>query len=404
MRADDPLAPPPLPPVRRLTRAVWIVAALVFGGTVFLIVFLVAPRRQSAPPPPPPLLAPSDPTFLQHPAGTPSETPSADVLAEREALRHLAEGVPASGPGASAAALSPRSGDATAAAANPPAARDPRREAFLRALAAPLARAAAAPPVDREEGSPAGVAGIARWLSTLNPVTAAPALAPSPAPASPVAAAPPLSPRAELRRLAASSARGRLVAAGTVLPALLLTAVASDLPGHLLAQVSRDVFDARQQVLLVPKGTRLLGRYENQIALAQSRLLVAWTRLVLPDGTAFELPGLPGVDGGGAAGLPAHADRHLGTLFGDALLLSVLAAGAQLSQPQTATFANAPSAGNVAAGALGQELTATGLEILRRGRNVQPTLSLPAGTPLLVFVNGDLDMAPSVPGVADALP
>jgi type IV secretory pathway VirB10-like protein len=100
------------------------------------------------------------------------------------------------------------------------------------------------------------------------------------------------------------------------------------------------------------------------------------------------------VDAGGAAGLGGRVDRHVLRTFGDALLLSLLAAGAQLSQPQASGFGAAPSAGNVAAAALGQELSAAGLELVHRDVAVQPTLRLPAATPLLVFVNGDLDLAP----------
>src|SRR5262249_55596555 len=95
----------------------------------------------------------------------------------------------------------------------------------------------------------------------------------------------------------------------------------------------------------------------------------------------------------GAAGLGARVQNHLLRLFGDAFLLSLLAAGADLSQPQNRNFSLAPSAGSVASAAVGQELANVGLQLLRRDLAIQPTLRLPAGTPFLVFVNGDLDLA-----------
>jgi type IV secretion system protein TrbI len=185
-----------------------------------------------------------------------------------------------------------------------------------------------------------------------------------------------------------------ILPAGTVVPALLLTAVNSDLPGPLMAQVSRDVYDLAQRRVVLARGARLLGRYENQVAVGQRRLLVAWTRLQLLDGTLVELPGLPGADRGGAAGLPARVENHLLRVFGDAVLLSLLSVGADLSQPPSRSLVVTPSAGSVAGAAVGQQLADAGTQLLRRDLSIQPTLRLPAGTPLTVFVNGDL----AIPG------
>jgi type IV secretory pathway VirB10-like protein len=183
------------------------------------------------------------------------------------------------------------------------------------------------------------------------------------------------------------------LAAGTLIPALLETEVNSDLPGPLLAQVSRDVYDLHQTTVVVPRGSRLLGRYDNRIAVGQRRLLVAWTRLTLPDGSSFDLPGLPGTDAAGAAGLTASVQNHLLRLFGDALLLSLLAVGADLSQPASPNLTLAPTAGSVASAAVGQQLADVGLQLVHRDLAVQPTLRLAAGTPFTVFVNGDLPLA-----------
>jgi type IV secretory pathway VirB10-like protein len=198
------------------------------------------------------------------------------------------------------------------------------------------------------------------------------------------------------------------LAAGTLIAAQLETEVNSDLAGPVLAQVSRDVYDASQQSVVVPRGSRLLGRYENRVAVGQRRLLVAWTRITFPDGAAFDFPGLPGTDPAGAAGLGARVQNHLLRLFGDALLLSLLSAGADLSQPASRNLTLAPSAGSVASAAAGQELANVGLQLLRRDLAVQPTLRLAAGTPFLVFVNGDLPLArpfsgaPGAPGAPGA--
>jgi type IV secretory pathway VirB10-like protein len=433
MSAPGPFAQPPLPPVRRLSRAVWIALALLACITVFVVLFLRAPRRSAgataqAPRP----LAGSDPGFLQHPAAEPSANTAAATAAtpanaaipanaEQAYLRALLAHPPP--PGATP-------GEPAPSFAAPPPWRPPappsdsRREAFARALTAPLSRSAATPAMESATG-----ASALPPLPPLPPVPPVPPIPPlqSPAPSAPTPAAPPIAPfapsasiapatpgasfapaasAAPAARAAASTAavrfhprlRATTLPAGTLIPALLLTEVSSDLPGNLLAQVSRDVYDFRQETVLIPSGTRLLGRYDSQVALGQSRLLVAWTRVVLPDGSGFDLPGLPGTGAGGAAGLAGSVDRHVLRAFGDALLLSLLSAGAQLSQPQPTGLAAAPSAGNVAAAALGQELSAAGIELLRRDISIQPTLRLPAATAFLVFVNGDLDLAPIFAG------
>ena len=179
--------------------------------------------------------------------------------------------------------------------------------------------------------------------------------------------------------------------AGTVIPGLLITSVSSELPGEIVGQVSRDVYDSRtQRTLLVPKGSRLIGTYDNQVAAGQGRLLVAWTRLILPDGRSMRLPGLALADRQGNAGAKGNVDNHWRRVFGSALLLSAIGAGVQLSQPAQASVLSTPSAGQVAAGAVGQELSSVALEILRRGMDVKPTISIPAGQPFNVLLSGDL--------------
>ena len=179
--------------------------------------------------------------------------------------------------------------------------------------------------------------------------------------------------------------------AGTVIPALLLTGIISDLPGDLVAQVSRDVYDSRtQRLLLIPKGARLLGTYDNQVAAGEDRLLVAWTRLIFPDGRSLRLPGLALKDLQGQTGAKDQVNTHWRRVFGRALLLSAISAGVQLEPTAADEPLAPPSAGQVAASALGQELSNVALEILRRGMDAPPTITIRQGHPFTVFLNGDL--------------
>jgi type IV secretion system protein VirB10 len=188
--------------------------------------------------------------------------------------------------------------------------------------------------------------------------------------------------------------------AGTVIPGLLITGINSDLPGEIVGQVSRNVYDSRtQRIPLIPKGSRLIGTYDNQVAAGQGRLLVAWTRLILPDGRSMRLPGLALTDPTGQTGAKDKVDNHWRRIFGNALLLSAISAGVQRSQPPQTSVLSTPSAGQVAAGAVGQELSNVALEILRRGMDVAPTITIRAGQAFNVFLSGDLVLdAPYNPG------
>lgn len=192
--------------------------------------------------------------------------------------------------------------------------------------------------------------------------------------------------------------------AGTVIPAVLMTGINSELPGHLLAYVTHNVYDSRtQRVVVIPQGTKLLGEYESTVAAGQSRLLVAWTRLILPDGQSVTLPGLVATDPKGAAGISGHVDNHDRRLFGNALLLSVIGAGVQLSQPQQSAIGlTAPSARQIAAGAVGDELSQVATEIIRKNLDIPPTVTLEPGTPFNVFLNADLVLPPVVPSTEPA--
>jgi type IV secretory pathway VirB10-like protein len=171
----------------------------------------------------------------------------------------------------------------------------------------------------------------------------------------------------------------------------LITSITSDLPGEIVGQVSRDVYDSRtQRIPLIPRGSRLVGTYDNQVAAGQGRLLVAWTRLIFPDGRSMRLPGLALTDPTGQSGAKGDVDNHWRRVFGNALLLSAIGAGVQLSQPAQASVLANPSARQVAAGAVGQELSNVALEILRRGMAVAPTITISAGESFNVFLSGDL--------------
>ncbi|MEB2346076.1 MAG: hypothetical protein OZ948_15210 [Deltaproteobacteria bacterium] len=184
------------------------------------------------------------------------------------------------------------------------------------------------------------------------------------------------------------------VKAGSLVPAVLITQANSDLPGQLIAQVRENVFDtATGAHLLIPQGTRAIGVYDSVVAFGQERVLVAWQRLIFPNGSSLNLESMPGTDVAGAAGFHDRVQRDYLRIFGSAVLLSAISAGLQISQ---GTF----SAGNQAtdthdlreilAAALGQNLGDLGIEMARRNLNVQPTLEIRSGYRFNIAVMKDL--------------
>lgn len=183
------------------------------------------------------------------------------------------------------------------------------------------------------------------------------------------------------------------VKAGTIIAAVMLTAINSDLPGQITGQVRENVYDSDTgEHLLIPQGTRLVGLYDHQIIYGQQRVLITWKRLILPNGSSLSLrDGMPGADGAGASGLHDHVNNHYIRIFGNALLMSVIGAGVQLSQiPQFGQNFQGPTAGNVLGAAVGQQFGQTASEFIRRGMNVAPTLEIRPGFPFNVMVTQDV--------------
>lgn len=183
------------------------------------------------------------------------------------------------------------------------------------------------------------------------------------------------------------------VKAGTIIPAVLLTGINSDLPGQLIGQVRESVFDTGTgQHLLIPQGARLIGLYDHQVVYGQERVLVTWKRVIFPNGTSLSLKdGMPGTDATGAAGFSDEVNHHLVRVFGSALLLSVISAGVQLSQiPEFGRGFTGPSAGNVLGASVGQQLGQTSSELIRRGMSVAPTIEVRPGYAFNVMVTQDL--------------
>ncbi|MGD9887890.1 MAG: TrbI/VirB10 family protein [Halothiobacillaceae bacterium] len=178
---------------------------------------------------------------------------------------------------------------------------------------------------------------------------------------------------------------------GTVIPAVLVTGLNSDLPGEIIAQVSESVFDsATGNHLLIPKGAKLFGRYDSQVSYGQQRLLVAWQRVIFPNGSTLEIGGMGGVDKTGSAGFEDQVDNHYWRLFTGALLTSIFSAGIQLSQPQTSNNNGVQSTGQTIGAAVGQQIGQLGVSISQKNLAIAPTIVIRQGYRFSVMVNKDV--------------
>jgi type IV secretory pathway VirB10-like protein len=170
---------------------------------------------------------------------------------------------------------------------------------------------------------------------------------------------------------------------GTVIAAVLETALNSDLPGYVRAVVTRDVKGFDGSKVLVPRGSRLIGQYKSGVALGQSRTFVIWTRLIRPDGGMIELAS-PATDGLGRGGLDGDLNTHFWERFGGAILLTLLnIGGAAITDSSDTSIVIASTRAGVEAGS----------SSLTSGQNIGPTVTVPQGSPVRVFVSQDLDFS-----------
>ena len=183
------------------------------------------------------------------------------------------------------------------------------------------------------------------------------------------------------------------VKAGSVISILLVTGINSDLPGNVIGMVKENLYDTQSgNYLLIPQGTRVLGRYDSMVSYGQKRVQVSWSRMIRPDGSSIVIENMPGVDLAGYTGYKDKVDNHYGKLVGGAVLSSLLSVGATVSQ---GNYTNADmSAQQQMAAAVGQNIASTGGQITRKNLDIQPTLIIRAGKSVNILVNKDMIISP----------
>lgn len=179
------------------------------------------------------------------------------------------------------------------------------------------------------------------------------------------------------------------LSAGSVISASLINGLRSDLPGLVTAQVTENTYDsATGRILLIPQGARLIGSYDSVVAFGQSRALIVWQRIVMPDGSSLRIDNVPATDPSGYAGLSDKVDFHTWTLLKGVAISTLLGVGANL------TFTGESDLVQAIRESTQQNVSRAGDQITSRNLAVQPTITIRPGAPVRLIVHRDLILAP----------
>lgn len=181
------------------------------------------------------------------------------------------------------------------------------------------------------------------------------------------------------------------VLAGTVIPGVMLTGINSQLPGQLIGQVRENVYDSvTGNYLLIPQGSRVIGVYDNETTPGQKRVLVVWTRLILPNGQSLDLESMQGTDAGGYSGMSDKVNNHTHKLINGVLLSSLFAAAASLSAGDALDWAF----GQRAAYGAADEVSRVGSKYAEKMMDIPPTIEIRPGMEFNIMVHKDMILEP----------
>lgn len=184
---------------------------------------------------------------------------------------------------------------------------------------------------------------------------------------------------------------------GAVINGIMISGINSDLPGQILGQVSQNIYDtATGQHLLIPQGSRMIGVYDSRVAVGQSRVLVAWNRIIFPDGSSITLGIMPGTDVGGYAGYTGDVDNHYLRIFGSSAIMSMVSGGTAYAMDKfnkSSSSNNNPSLQDELGSALSSQLGQSTLSLLQSNMSIKPAISTAPGKRFNMVVTKDIVFA-----------
>lgn len=195
----------------------------------------------------------------------------------------------------------------------------------------------------------------------------------------------------ELKNRAVALKNPYCVRQGSVIPAVLLSGINSELPGMISAQVTRDVLDSPTGThVLIPSGTRIVGQYGSNAKYGQERLFLAFNRLIFPNGASLNLGAMPGQSSDGYSGFDADVDNHFWKLISGAVLLAAVSTAVSVSDSPTYDSDGRITVRSAASEALSNNLGSVLSKMIERNLNLAPTLSVEPGYVFSIAVSKDI--------------
>lgn len=182
------------------------------------------------------------------------------------------------------------------------------------------------------------------------------------------------------------------VKAGTIIPLTLETAINTDLQGDITAVVKRDIYDSKTgQILLIPSGSRVLGKYSSNVSFGQERVQAVFNRITLPNQKSINIGSMKVVDKLGASGVTDKIDNKIGKVFGSVVMSAILGVGAGAVKDESEEGENWR---NNAIDGGGTQAINVGNSYANKLLNVQPSLKIRQGYSIGIFINKDLILEP----------
>ncbi len=173
---------------------------------------------------------------------------------------------------------------------------------------------------------------------------------------------------------------------GTMIQAVMETALDSSLPGQTRAIISEDVFSFDGTRLLIPRGSRLIGRYRSGIEISQRRVTIAWDRIILPDNQSIQISAFGG-DELGRSGVTGFVDTRFAQRFGSAALISIISAAPSAAAAQVENETTAEVLEDV-----GDDLADATDSVIGEYLSIGPVIHIDQGARVTVMVDRDLEI------------
>lgn len=182
---------------------------------------------------------------------------------------------------------------------------------------------------------------------------------------------------------------------GTIVRVVLDRSLNTDTPGAIRGRVTSDIYDSlTQKILIIPRGSIVVGSYMNSLLIGQARILIALERLILPNGKSISLLGTPAADMQGASGVEAKVDDHFWDMFKTSIVLGAASLILPKDQQSISVSDSAQGTSRTAGSIIGSSIYDTIKRVTERNGVIKPTGTIDLGEPFTLMLSRDVQMEP----------